>query len=71
MKLKQVWKDSRCCLAIESPNGWVDVAEESSRLGIKAPSTMLEAILAGEKGMAVLKQLAEDPRVHTGQKVSE
>lgn len=65
MKLKQVWKDSRCSLAIETAKGWVDVAAESSRRGIKAPTTMLEAIVAGDEGLNVLKQLTEDPQCFT------
>ena len=65
MKLKQVWKDSRCSLAIETAKGWVDVAVESSRRGIKAPTTMLEAIMGGDEGLAVLKQLTEDPQCFT------
>ena len=65
MKLKQVWMGSQCRLAVDSPAGWVDVAAESARRGITAPVTMLEAIRAGEEGMAVLKQLAEDPRCFT------
>ena len=65
MKLKQIWKQSQCRLAIETPQGWVDVTEESCRRGITAPATILEAIAAGEAGMAVLKQLAEAPQCFT------
>ena len=65
MKLKQVWQDSQCRLVIEAPGGWVDVAAESRRRGITAPITMLDAILAGDEGMAVLKQLAENPGCFT------
>ena len=36
MKLKQVWQDGQCRLAVETGNGWVDVAAESSRRGITA-----------------------------------
>lgn len=61
MKLKQIIKNDQYALAIESYAGWVDVAAESARRGIAAPLTMLEAIRAGEEGMAVLKQLTEDP----------
>ena len=61
MKLKQVWKESRCALALETPAGWVDVAAESARRGIKAPATMLEAIMAGEEGMSALRMLAGEP----------
>lgn len=60
MKLKQVWQDAQCKLVIETQNGWVDAAAESTRRGIKAPTTMLEAIMAGDDGLAVLKQLTED-----------
>ncbi len=65
MKLKQVWQDSRCALAVESDAGWVDVAAESARRGITAPLTMLEAIRAGEEGIAVLKQLTQNPACFT------
>ena len=44
MKLKQVWKNGQAALAMHTEKGWVDVAEESVRLGIPAPTTMLEAI---------------------------
>ena len=65
MKLKQVWKNGRCALAMETANGWIDVAEESARLGVPAPRTMLEAIRAGEEGRQQLLALAENPRCFT------
>jgi 2-keto-4-pentenoate hydratase/2-oxohepta-3-ene-1,7-dioic acid hydratase in catechol pathway len=65
MKLKQVWKNGQCALAMETANGWVDVAEESARQGISAPGTMLEAILAGEEGKQQLNTLAENSRCFT------
>lgn len=65
MKLKQVWQDMQCRLAVETPGGWVDVEAESRRHNISAPVTMLEVIAAGEEGLAVLKQLCEDPQCFT------
>ena len=65
MKLKQVWKNGQCCLAMEAAGGWVDVAAESARLGIQAPKTMLEAIQAGEEGRQQLQALAADPQCFT------
>ena len=62
MKLKQVWKDGHCALAVESEQGWVDVAAESARRGIHAPTTMLEAI---REGTDVLLQLTADPQCFT------
>ena len=65
MKLKQVWQNKQCRLAIETEHGCIDVAAESSRRGISAPLTMLEAIHAGEAGLAVLKQLTVNPQCFT------
>ncbi len=65
MKLKQVWKNGQCALAVASEKGWVDVAAEGARLGIQAPQTMLEAIAAGEEGRRVLTELAQDPQCFT------
>ena len=65
MKLKQVWQDGQCRLAIESQQGWIDVTAESSLRGVKAPVTMLELIRSGADGMAVLKQLTENPQCFT------
>lgn len=65
MKLKQVWQEGQCRLAIAAEQGWIDVAAESQRRGLTAPLTMLEAIQAGEEGMAVLKLLTEEPACFT------
>ncbi len=65
MKLKQVWQDGKCRLAMESPIGWVDVAKEASRRGLTAPTSMLEAICAGDAGMDILQQLSEDAACFT------
>ena len=65
MKLKQVWQNGECRLAMESERGWIDVAAESSLRGVKAPVTMLELIRSGADGMAVLKQLSENPQCFT------
>ena len=65
MKLKQVWKESGCRLAVETPKGWMDVEAESAYRGVTAPVTMLEAIRAGESGRTVLAQLASDPHCFT------
>ena len=65
MKLKQVWQNGECRLAMESEQGWIDVAAESSQRGVNAPVTMLELIRSGADGMAVLKQLSENPQCFT------
>lgn len=65
MKLKQVWQDSRCTLAVETEKGWVDVAAESNRRGIQAPVTMLELILAEETGLEVIRSLIQDAECFT------
>lgn len=65
MKLKQVWQNNCCRLAIESEQGWIDVAAESSCRGLNAPLTMLELIQAGAEGMEVLKQLTVNPQCFT------
>lgn len=59
MKLKQLYKEGKITLGIETPDGIVDVTAEASHRGINAPASMLEAIQAGETGMVVLRQLAE------------
>ena len=65
MKLKQVWQNNCCRLAIESEQGWIDVAAESSCRRLNAPLTMLELIQAGAEGMEVLKQLTVNPQFFT------
>ncbi len=62
MKLKQVWLNGQCRLAMETANGWVDVVAEGERLGIQAPATLLEAIRAGEEGRKVLTALSQNPQ---------
>jgi len=59
MKLRQVWQNGLCRLAIETEQGLVDVGAEAARRGVAAPLTMLEAIRAGEPGLHVLKSLTE------------
>ena len=59
MKLKQLLKDGRIFLAVETPEGTVDVPAEAARRGIAAPGTMLEAIRGGEEAMEVLRRLSE------------
>ena len=59
MKLKQFLKDGRILLAMETPEGTVDVPAEAARRGITAPGTMLEAIRGGEEAMEVLRRLSE------------
>ncbi len=61
MKLTQFYRDEEIRLAIETEAGLVDVAAEAACRGISAPVTMLEAIRAGEEGMAVLRELAANP----------
>jgi len=65
MKLKQVWQDGKCSLAVETQNGWMDVAAESRRQGIAAPLTMLELINSGEQGLQTLRNLSVDAACFT------
>lgn len=58
MRLKQVWHEGVCCLAVENQNGWVDVAAENKRRGMNAPTTMLELIRSGKAGMDMLEEIA-------------
>ena len=60
MKLKQLFINGRIILAIETPEGVVDVPAEAARRGISAPATMLDAIKAGEEGLSALQQLAQN-----------
>lgn len=62
MKLTQRYQDDEIVLGIETEQGIVDVRAEAACRGLSAPITMLEAIRAGEEGMAVLQQLAENPK---------
>jgi len=62
MKLKQLYQKGRIILAMETENGIMDVAAEAARRGMQAPATMLDAIRAGEEGMAVLRQLSQNAR---------
>lgn len=65
MKLKQIWKNGQCTLAVGTENGWVDVAEESALRGITAPVTMLDVIRSGNQGIEALKQLSENAACFT------
>lgn len=65
MKLKQVWQKNECALAIETENGWVDVAGEGARRGINVPTTMLEAIRSGKEGMDIFAKLLDHPTCFT------
>ena len=60
MKLTQFIRDGEIRLAIVTEQGMVDVAAEAAVRGVAAPATMMEAICAGEEGMAVLNALAKD-----------
>ena len=62
MKLTQRYQDNEIVLGIETEQGIVDVRAEAACRGLSAPITMLEAIRAGGEGMAVLQQLAENPK---------
>ena len=62
MKLTQFIRDEEICLAVITGQGMVDVAAEAAVRGVSAPATMLELIRSGEEGMAVLRQLAENPQ---------
>ncbi len=64
MKLKQLYKEDRIILGIETPEGIVDVPAEAARRGIMAPETMLDAIRAGEDGLKVLGALAENAKCY-------
>lgn len=65
MKLTQVRRDNTVVLGIVTDVGIVDVPAEAQRRGVAAPCTMMEAITGGKKGLAVLKELAEDPACYT------
>ncbi len=65
MKLKQVWQNGQCSLAMETEQGWVDIAAESRSRGVSAPVTMLELIRAGEEGKSVLNQFAQNSSCFT------
>ncbi len=60
MKLRQVRCDGKILLAVETPQGLVNIPAEAARRGVKAPATMLELIQAGEEGMAIVESLARD-----------
>lgn len=60
MKLTQFRRNNTAVLGIVTLEGTVDVPAEAARRGVSAPGTMLEAIRAGEAGMEVLLQLAEN-----------
>ena len=63
MKLTQFYKNGNPMLGIVTENGIVDVHAEAAVRTLEAPVTMLEAIRAGEEGIAVLKILAENPGI--------
>lgn len=58
MKLTQVYQNGTAVLGIVTDAGIVDVHAEAISRGIKAPGTMLEAIMAGQGCMAVLQSMA-------------
>lgn len=62
MKLTQFVSEQEILLGIETDRGTVDVRAEAAVRGISAPVTMMEAILSGEEGMAVLQSLAQEPQ---------
>lgn len=62
MKLKQINRDGKIILGIETEQGTVDVSAEAQRQGINAPKTMLEVIQAGEAGIETLKQLSANAK---------
>ncbi len=61
MKLTQVYQNGAAVLGIVTDAGIVDVSAEAESRGVKAPGTMMEAVLAGQDGMAVLETLAQAP----------
>lgn len=65
MKLTQIRRDESVILGIVTEKGIVDVPAEALRKGITAPRTMMEAIAAGENGLAVLKELASEAVCYT------
>lgn len=65
MKLTQIRRNGREILGIVTPLGIVDVPAEAERRGVCAPETMMEAIEAGEAGLKVLQQLAQQPERFT------
>lgn len=62
MRLKQINRDGKIILGIETEQGTVDVSAEAQRQGISAPKTMLEVIQAGEAGIETLKQLSANAK---------
>lgn len=60
MKLTQFYADDQIRLGIVTDQGIVDVQAEAAIRGISAPTTMMEAIYAGDAGREVLDALAEN-----------
>ena len=62
MKLVQFWFGNLPALGLQTENGIVDVAAESARRGMYAPTDMKEAISMGVEG---LEELAQDAQCYT------
>lgn len=60
MKLRQIYRNGQIALAVETDAGFVDVAAEAARRGVKAPLTMMESIRAGTSGLETLEALTRD-----------
>lgn len=65
MILRQIQKNGAIKLAVDTPEGIVDVAAEAARRGVTAPHTMLEAICAGENGRKILESLSKNAECFT------
>lgn len=63
MKLTQFYKNDMPVLGIWTDAGIVDVAAAAEKAGIKAPTTMLEAIQGGDEAVKVLSSLPCDTLV--------
>ena len=65
MKLVQFRKEGAPALGLQTERGIIDVQAEGARRGLAVPGDMGTAIAAGEKGLALLAGLEQDPRCFT------
>ena len=65
MKLVQFRKEGAPALGLQTERGIIDVQAEGARRGLAVPGDMGAAIAAGEKGLALLAGLEQDPRCFT------
>lgn len=65
MKLVQLRQNDQIILGIQTDAGIIDVTAEASKRGILAPSTMMDAIQAGDAGLKLLAELSEQASCFT------